>query len=104
LNPENALHEWKRVVKPGGTINIYIPCESGLTLRFAQFLTTRRKQKKLGLDAKYLHYQEHRYSYPFLISLLKNVFGKNLKVRKFPFIVGSFDINLWAIATIKNFK
>jgi ubiquinone/menaquinone biosynthesis C-methylase UbiE len=103
-NPEKALFEWKRVVKPGGEINIYIPCESGFVLRLAQFLTTRRKQKKLGLDAKYFHYQEHRYSYPFLISLLKNVFGNNLRIRKFPFFAGPFDINLWAVATIRNSK
>ena len=104
MDPEKALREWKRVVKPGGTINIYIPCESGFTLRLSQFFTTRRKQKRLGLNAKYFHYQEHRYSYPFLLSLINNVFGKNVRIRKFPFLIGTFDINLWAIATIRNFK
>lgn len=103
-NPERALREWKRVVKSNGLITIYLPCESGLLLRLAQSVSTRRKQKKIGIDAKYLHYKEHPYTYPFLISILKNVFGENLKVRKFPFIYGGFDLNLWAVASIKNIK
>jgi ubiquinone/menaquinone biosynthesis C-methylase UbiE len=103
-DPEKALREWKRDVRPGGTISIYIPCESGLLLRIAQALSTRRRQKKLGINAKYLHHQEHPYTYPFLISILKNIFGANLTIRKFPFILGSFDLNLWSVVTITNVK
>jgi len=103
-NHENALQEWKRVVRSGGVISIYVPCESGVLLRLAQSLSTRRRQRKLGLDAKYLHYQEHRYSYPFLISIIRNVFGKNFVLRKFPFLIGNFDTNLWSIVTVTNIK
>jgi ubiquinone/menaquinone biosynthesis C-methylase UbiE len=103
-NPEKALQEWRRVCKPNGNITIYIPCESGVLLRSLQAITTRKKQSKLGIDARYLHYQEHPYSYPFILSLLKRVFGKNFRLRKFPFLIGNFDINLWAIATINNVK
>jgi hypothetical protein len=91
-------------VKPGGAISIYIPCEPGILLRLLQALTTRRKQRQLGIDAKYLHYGEHRYNYPFVITIIKNVFNGNFRVRKFPFLFGSFDFNLWSVVTISNLK
>ena len=103
-NPEKALIEWRRVVKPGGTISIYVPCEPGIFLRLLQSVTTRRKQKKLGINAKYLHYGEHRYNFPFVITIIDNVFSQNFRVRKFPFLIGTFDMNLWSVVTISNFK
>ena len=104
-NPEQALGEWKRVVRQGGVISIYVPCEPGLILRTLQAFTTRHKQYKLGLNAKHLHYSEHRYSYPYIIAVLNNVYPKiNIRVRKFPFIFGSFDINLWSSITVTNVK
>ena len=103
-NPEKALQEWKRVVRPGGVISIYVPCEPGLLLRILQSVTTRRKQKKAGLDAKYLHYGEHSYSYPFILTIIKKTFNKNYSLRSFPFFFGSFDINLWSIVTVVNKK
>ena len=92
------------MVKSGGVISIYVPCETGLILRFMQNITSRRKQKKLGINAGYIHYQEHRYNFPFLISLINKVFPDNVCIRKFPFMFGSFDLNLWAVVTVKNFK
>ena len=103
-DPEAALREWKRVVKDSGTISIYIPCESGIFLRILQSLSTRRKQYKLGLNAKYLHYNEHKFNYPFLIAIISEIFPQQFSVRKFPFIFGSFDLNLWAVVTISNKK
>jgi phosphatidylethanolamine/phosphatidyl-N-methylethanolamine N-methyltransferase len=103
-NPEKALTEWRRVVKPGGAISIYIPCEPGILLRILQSITTRRKQKKLGIDARYLHYGEHRYNFPFVIAIISNVFRRNFRIRKFPFLFGSFDFNLWSVVTISNVK
>jgi ubiquinone/menaquinone biosynthesis C-methylase UbiE len=103
-NPEKALAEWRRVVKPGGAISIYIPCEPGILLRLLQSLTTRRKQRKLGIDAKYLHYSEHRYNFPFVITIINKVFSQNFRIRKFPFLFGTFDINLWSVVTISNLK
>jgi phosphatidylethanolamine/phosphatidyl-N-methylethanolamine N-methyltransferase len=103
-NPEDALKEWKRVVKPGGIISIYIPCEPGILLRIVQSLTTRRKQLKLGIDAKYIHYSEHPYHHPYLTTLVDYTFKKNYISRSFPFIFGGFNLNLWTIVTIRNLK
>lgn len=100
-NPEKALLEWKRVCKSGGCITIYLPCETGLVLRVSQMLTTRRKQTKLGYKADYLHFQEHRYSYLYLKTLLKHHGGSHLRIRKFPFILGTWNTNLWSVCEIK---
>jgi ubiquinone/menaquinone biosynthesis C-methylase UbiE len=104
IKPEKGLSEWQRVVKPEGLITIYIPNESGALLRIAQHLTTRRKQKKLGIDANYLHYSEHRYNHPYLIAIIQKQFGNNATLRGFPFVWPSFNLNLWTVVTIRNKK
>jgi ubiquinone/menaquinone biosynthesis C-methylase UbiE len=97
--PEEAVKEWIRVLKPGGSITAYIPNEPGLLLRFLQSISTRRKQKKLGIPAKYLHYKEHPYSYPYLVTILRQN-SKQVHFRKFPFIFGPWDLNIWTVVTI----
>jgi ubiquinone/menaquinone biosynthesis C-methylase UbiE len=97
--PELALKEWMRVLKQGGVITIYVPNEPGLVLRFLQAISTRRKQKKLGIPAFYLHYREHPYSYPYLISIINQNFPKP-QIRKFPFVFGPWDLNIWTVVTI----
>lgn len=99
--PEAALKEWMRVLKLGGVMTVYVPNEPGLLLRLLQATTTRRKQKKLGIPATYLHYKEHPFSYPYLISIIKQNFDKP-SIRKFPFIFGPWDLNIWTVITIKK--
>lgn len=99
--PELALMEWMRVLKKRGGLSVYIPNEPGLLLRFLQAISTRRKQKKLGIPATYLHYKEHPYSYPYLISIVKENF-EEFYIRKFPFVFGPWDLNIWTVVTIKK--
>lgn len=100
--PEKALSEWGRVVRKAGRITIYVPNECGALLKVAQALTTRRKQKALGIDANYLHYSEHRYNYNYLVAIIRKMYGKDVVRRGFPFIIPSFNLNLWTVITIKN--
>ena len=103
-DPPLALSEWYRVLKPGGVMTVYVPCETGTLLRIAQQISTRRKQKKLGLDAEFLHRTEHPYSYLYVKGILRYLFANQLRIRKFPFVLGSWNFNLWAVVTIVKSK
>src|ERR1700722_16544061 len=47
-DPEHALAEWRRVVRVGGLVTIYVPSEPGLAVRVTRACTTARKLRKLG--------------------------------------------------------
>lgn len=102
-NPETALKEWKRVIRDGGNISIYVPCEPGFLLRATRFLTTRRKARSLGYDHLSLHYREHVTYFVRLNMLINDVFRDAVVERKFfPFrIVPSWNINLWCVYQIR---
>lgn len=84
-DPETALLEWRRVVKPGGAISIYVPNEPGMLLRLFQKLTTAAKSKKNGFDYKAIHYREHRNMWIFCNLLIREIFGESqIKKRAIP--------------------
>ena len=49
-NPAEALLEWRRVVRDGGKISIYLSTDPSLALRIFRKLFTARKAKQLGFD------------------------------------------------------
>lgn len=102
-NPHLALKEWRRVVKKKeGCITLYLPCEPGLVLRMARYLTTVRSAKKLGLDHLSFHYNEHRYHYLYLKRSIDEVFFRDsITWKRFPFFWGSWNFNLWVICKIR---
>ena len=100
-NPDAALMEWRRIVKPNGTLVIYIPCEPGILLPFIRYFTTRRKLNSLGVDQDAIHWLEHRNHFPYLQLLVKQVFRNDkVRVKRFPFAYLSWDLNLYAIISI----
>ena len=101
---EAALNEWRRVVKPNGIISIYLACEPGFLLRLGQSLSTRIKQKNLGVNRYLVHYRDHRNMYVAMKVFIKETFPKGVKIKRFPFPILSWNFNLWAIATITNQK
>lgn len=105
-SPELMMWETMRVLRPSGIATIYIPCEPEILLRVSQILFTRRKQKKLGLDAHILHYREHRNHYPGMLwevrVIVRSVPGSRLSVRRFPTLILGWNCNLWAVATIRK--
>lgn len=104
-NPLKALYEWRRVInKKNGLITLYVPCEPGLVLRVLRYITTVQKAKKYGVDHLFFHYKEHKFNYLYLKTIIEEVFTDyEVKWKKYPFIIGSWNFNLWNICTI-NFK
>lgn len=50
ISPESALVEWRRVLKPGGRLTMYVPCEPGFSLRLFRKLFSAPRAKRLGFD------------------------------------------------------
>jgi phosphatidylethanolamine/phosphatidyl-N-methylethanolamine N-methyltransferase len=100
-NPESALLEWRRVVKPGGKISIYVPNEPGLLLRLFQTLTTAAKSTKHGFDYKSIHYREHRNMWIFCDLLIREIFSKShIKKRSIPFAWLPWNLRLFDVYQI----
>ncbi len=103
-NPHKALMEWRRVVKPGGYLSIYLPLEPGILLRTFRALITNPKAKKLGMyNYKRKVELEHRYNYPFLNQLIKNLYPSDKITRKrFPIPFLFWQLNFFEIVYIKK--
>lgn len=101
-NPEKALLEWRRVVKHGGIISIYISTDPSFALKLFRNLSTKRKAKKLGFEGYELFIaREHLNSAPYIIQICKYVFREDkLKIYYKPFGVRSWYLNLVCIIQI----
>jgi ubiquinone/menaquinone biosynthesis C-methylase UbiE len=102
--PENALQEWRRVVKEGGELNIYVPCEPGLLLRAGRRLAVVPKHRRLGFhDYELVCAREHVSSINVLDTLIHYVFRKdNITIRTWPIPKFHFwNLNLAYIYHIK---
>lgn len=102
-NPEVALNEWRRVVKKGGVISIYLPCEPGLSLRLFRKFISNRKANKLGYSGFLLYIaRDHINSAQNMMELIKYVFRKDEVSMTFrPFPIKNWYLNLFIIVHIK---
>jgi len=101
-NPEVCLNEWRRVVKPGGFITIYLPCEPGLSLRLFRKFVSNRKANKLGFPGFSLYIaRDHVNSAQNMIELINHVFREDRIRMKFrPFPLKSWYLNLFIVVQI----
>jgi SAM-dependent methyltransferase len=99
--PETALKEWRRVVRNGGLVTIYVPSEPGLVLRLLRTLTTARKLKKSGANARLIHYVEHRNYWITMNILIREVFSlDNIRKKRYPIPFFSWNFSLWDVYQI----
>ena len=103
-NPEAALREWERVLKPGGTLTIYVPCEPGLALKLFRKFVTKPKAKKMGYDGYDLFIaRDHKTSADRVITLCRHIFGDGkMAVKYYPFLIKSWYLNLFSVIHIKK--
>lgn len=100
--PEKALREWRRVVKKGGVLSIYIHSEPGMLLRFSRSVSTVLLGKKLGVDHLHHVYREHKLSYLAIKYLINNVFiNDEVQFKSFPIPYLSWNYSLWKVVQIK---
>lgn len=94
---EKALDEWSRVLKPGGKLIAYVPCEPGMVLRFVRFFSTRIKLRRIGFSHNVIHWAEHRNHFIGMKTALKEKFDSNLKEFRWPFRLLGWNFNLFSI-------
>jgi phosphatidylethanolamine/phosphatidyl-N-methylethanolamine N-methyltransferase len=102
-NPEEALLEWRRVVKAGGIISIYIPCESGISLRTFRKIFSSRKASKLGYEGFDLYIaRDHVSSAARIMALIDFVFRNDEILKRYrPIPIPSWYLNLFIIVEIR---
>lgn len=96
--PEVALSEWRRVVRPGGSISIYVPSEPGILLRLLRHAAVAPKSKKFGQDHIAIVYRDHRNHFPGMREMIKTVFREDhVRRRRFPFRFLGWNLSLFEI-------
>lgn len=107
-DPDAALKDWRRVVKPGGVVSIYLQNDPGMMVRYTRHLTTHRRSRKVAaanadfLPTKYLWAREHRNHVLGLKQLIKYNFADDTVDRwSFPFgPAASWNFNFFSILHI----
>jgi len=98
---EKACTEWRRVVRPGGTLSLYIHSEPGMVLCSFRMMFLHKVQDDYGTKHIKFVETEHRYSFLFCKNLLKNVFSKdNIEFTSYPLRYLSWNFSFWKIARI----
>ncbi len=86
--PDQALDRWRAVVKPGGVLSIFLPCDPGVLWRAGRLVTTFRAAKRLGMsktDIRYLNARDHRNHVASIAAMINAVFRHDsVRVHRFP--------------------
>ena len=102
---DKGLSELRRVVKHGGSISIYLPCDPGIVYRALRHIFSHKKQAKLSKksmpEIKYLWSLEHKNHFAGLIHQVKWVFRHDqVIVKRYPIPKLSWNFNLYFIAHV----
>jgi phosphatidylethanolamine/phosphatidyl-N-methylethanolamine N-methyltransferase len=102
--PEKSLMEWRRVLKPGGSISIYVPCEPGFSLRLFRKLITAPKAKKLGFEGFNLYISRDHVNDAFrILNIAAETFRTDRQKLVFrPFFLRSWYLNLFCVIQVKK--
>ena len=98
---EKACYEWRRVVRPGGKLDIYIHSEPGMLLRLFRIVFLHKVKDEHGTRHIEFVETEHRYSFLFCKRLLKSVFSEDIvKFTSHPIAFLSWNFSFWKVASI----
>ncbi len=106
-DPRGSLRHWRRVVRPGGVLSIFVPCDPGLLWRVGRATTTFRAARSAGysmLDIRYINACDHRNHVASLRWMIERTFvGDEVSVRRFPFgWLDSWNANLFLTFQIRK--
>jgi ubiquinone/menaquinone biosynthesis C-methylase UbiE len=93
-----SLMEWRRVLKVGRSIWVYVHCEPGFLLRVAQALSTKQQFTKRGINYNLWQYSEHVTYFIRAETLMLKAFEYDkVSSKKIPTNFVSFNFALWEI-------
>jgi SAM-dependent methyltransferase len=106
-DPRGSLQHWRRVVRPGGVLSIFLPCDPGLLWRAGRAATTFRTAKSRGysrLDIRYINACDHRNHVASLRWLIEGTFAADeISLRRFPLgWLDSWNANLFLTFQIRK--
>jgi phosphatidylethanolamine/phosphatidyl-N-methylethanolamine N-methyltransferase len=97
--PHDVLHEWGRVLKPGGILTLVLPCDPGVLWRLGRFAVARGQFIKAGLLYDYWMAREHVNPINGLVAFIHHYFS-DVSEEWLPMRIPSIDFNLFYIAHI----
>jgi hypothetical protein len=103
-NPELVLNEVDRVLSQNGVATIFLSCDPGFAVRTLRKLTVARSAQKKGFEGYNLMIaRDHRNHFGSLLEMARFVFRKrNFKVKYYPFGINSWNLNGYAVITVKK--
>ena len=101
-DPLSGLLEWRRLVKPGGVLDILVPCDPGVAVRIYRTLVSRRKAERLGFEYfDLVNALDHLHPVSSLITIAKYAFkDDDLHIDWYPFRISSWNLNSHAVLRV----
>ncbi|MFP4361878.1 MAG: class I SAM-dependent methyltransferase [Alphaproteobacteria bacterium] len=97
--PHEVLREWNRVLRPGGTLSILLPCDPGLLWRLGRTLGPRRNARRAGIDYDYWMAREHVNPINNLVVFIRYYFDAVDEVW-YPLRLPAVDLNLFYLCHV----
>lgn len=104
-NPEEALKEIRRVLRPGGTADLFLSGDPGLLFRFGRWIGPYRAaaRQELGQIKTLVDARDHRNHAWSLRRLIQHVFRTDaIEERSYPIRGAPMDLSLWRTFRIRR--
>lgn len=97
--PHEVLREWNRVLAPGGTLSILLPCDPGLMWRLGRWLGPRANAERAGIAYDYWMAREHVNPIGNLVVFIRYYF-RSLRETWYPTGIPATDLNLFYLCQV----